>query len=82
MVDDTDGIPDLVFMWVNDALTENEMYYRVAWAIDSNGDVCGTCWSSTKWTPDKGWFSSSATLGLTTEGAGLALADLNNNGYL
>jgi len=82
MVDDTEGKPDLVFMWLNDALTENEMYYRVAWNVDGNGNVCGTCWSAVKWTPGKGWFSSSATIGTTSEGAGMAIADLNNNGYL
>ncbi len=79
MVDDSTGKPDLVFSWVDDPPGNNQVYYKVAWNTDTSGNPGS--WSGPKWTPGKG-FGSYVGIGFQTQGTGVAVADINNNGFL
>ncbi|AKT38553.1 FG-GAP repeat domain-containing protein [Chondromyces crocatus] len=63
------GRPDLVVLHIDNPVGENHGYYRVGWDVDGAGTVAS--WSNVK--PIPGWF------GAETQGAGLAIADLDRN---
>ncbi|RLC77027.1 MAG: hypothetical protein DRI61_12250, partial [Chloroflexi bacterium] len=71
------GRPDLVVAWIDDPEGANTAYYRIGWDLDSQGAVQG--WSSY----DK---SSTYTISVDgnfyNQGAGLDIADINNDGKL
>ena len=61
------GRLDLVVLHIDNPGGENHGYYRIGWDLDASGNARG--WSDVK--PIPGWF------GAETQGAGIALADLN-----
>src|ERR1700730_7764607 len=66
------GKPDLVVLAVDAATQPNRAAYRLGRDLDTMGAVNG--WSG--WLPVPGWSSND------TQGAGIALADVNGNGRL
>jgi hypothetical protein len=67
------GMPDLVVMHIDNPGGANQAYYRIGWNLDGAGNVTGN------WTPPipiPGWF------GNDTQGAGIAVADMDNDGSL
>jgi hypothetical protein len=67
---DGNGRPELVIFHIDDAAGANAGHYRVGWDADSTGNV--RQWSDV--IPVSGWFGDS------TQGAGIAIADLDGNG--
>ena len=65
------GKPDLIVFHIDDPEGENKGYYRIGRDLDVNGNVTGG-WSEFVRVP--GWF------GAETQGAGIAIADVNGNG--
>ncbi len=66
---DGNGIPDLVFMAIDNPEKANSFWYMIAWNIRPDGSPTG--WSETYHSPSIGWNNA---------GGGLAIADLNGNG--
>ncbi|HYF92236.1 MAG TPA: FG-GAP-like repeat-containing protein [Symbiobacteriaceae bacterium] len=66
------GRPDLVVFKLDNPNGENRGYYRVLWDLDSDGKVLPSNW--TEWIPVPGWW------GAESMGAGIALADISQNG--
>jgi Astacin (Peptidase family M12A)/FG-GAP-like repeat len=67
------GMPDLVVMHIDNPGGANQAYYRIGWNINNLGVATGG------WTPPipiPGWF------GNETQGAGVVVADMNNDGFL
>ncbi len=64
------GKPDLILMAVNDLDGANSLTFMIGWDLDANGKVTGGYSQHT----------TDAILGDRTEGAGLAIADLDGNG--
>ena len=62
--------PELVLAWVDDPAGNHNAYYRVRWDLKANGQF--TSCSSKQQIP--GW------VGLNTQGADLAMLDVNGNG--
>jgi hypothetical protein len=60
----------LIIFHVDNPAGENKGYYRIGWNLDANGNV--ERWSGFK--PVQGWFGSE------TQGASIAITDLNGNG--
>jgi hypothetical protein len=65
------GRPDLVVFHVDNPGGDNHGYYRIGWNLDTSGNVTSG-WTAPKPVPD--WF------GHESQGAGIAVADLNGNG--
>ena len=70
---DHDGNPDLVIFMIDNPPGQNAAYYRIGRKLDADGNVTGG-W--TPWTPVPNWFS------WENQGAGIAIADLDNSGLL
>jgi hypothetical protein len=66
-----DGRPELIVFQIDSPVGQNQGYYRVGWSLDEAGNVTGG-WSPWIAVPD--WFS------WENQGAGIAVADLDNNG--
>ncbi len=66
------GLVDLLVFHVDNPGGENHGYYRIGWNLNTAGDPAGG-WSPVKAVP--GWFGSE------DQGAGVALADINGNGW-
>jgi subtilisin family serine protease len=64
------GRADLLVFHIDNPGGENHGYYRIGWNLDNSG--VPQSWSPIKAVP--GWF------GAEDQGAGVALADINNNG--
>ena len=65
------GVLDLVMLHVDDPSGPNQAYYRVGFDLDQDGNVAG------------GWtelFEITGNLASDTDGAGIAVLDLNGNG--
>lgn len=62
---------DLIVFMIDNPFGTNEGLYKIGRKLDSNGNVTGG-W--TNWIPVPGWFSSE------NQGAGVAVADLENSG--
>jgi hypothetical protein len=69
---DGNGRPELVIFHIDAAAGANAGFYRVGWDLGANGLV--RAWSDIISVP--GWFGDS------TQGAGMAIADLDGNGQL
>ena len=67
------GTPDLIVLAVDSGQQPNRGAYRIGRDVGPDGNVTGA-WSP--WTAIPDWFSND------TQGAGVALADLNGNGKL
>jgi hypothetical protein len=67
------GVPDLLILAVDSGQQPNRAAYRIGRDLDADGNVTGG-WSAWMQIPD--WFS------LDTQGAGIAVGDLNGNGKL
>jgi hypothetical protein len=67
------GMPDLVVMHIDNPGGPNRGYYRIGWNVNGSGVVTGG-WTSP--IPIPGWF------GNETQGAGIAVADVDNDGFL
>jgi hypothetical protein len=68
---DQDGQPELIVFMVDNPPGKNEGYYRIGKKLDAEGKVTGG-WSP--WIPVPDWFS------WENQGAGVAVADLENTG--
>lgn len=68
---DGDGRPELIVFMIDNPVGKNQGYYRVGKKLDADGNVTGG-WSP--WTQVPDWFS------WENQGAGVALADLDNVG--
>jgi hypothetical protein len=68
---DQDGQPELIVFMVDNPPGKNEGYYRIGKKLDADGKVTGG-WSP--WIPVPDWFS------WENQGAGVAVADLENTG--
>ncbi len=66
------GRPDLVVFHLDNPGGDNHGYYRIGWNLNLAGDVTGG-WGPITAVP--GWF------GWESQGAGIALTDLNGNGH-
>jgi hypothetical protein len=68
------GIPDLIIFHIDNPDGGNSGYYRVGWDLKPNGEV--SSWDAHLSDPIKvpGWF------GDETQGGGIAIADINQNG--
>jgi hypothetical protein len=68
---DRNGIPDLVLMSYDDPSGPNSFVYKIGWNLNSNGDPTS-------------WSSNIVVSGVSdlAQGAGLAIADIDNNGIL
>lgn len=67
------GMPDLVVFYIDNPEGENKGYYRIGWDLDASGNVTGD-WSQPIEVP--GWF------GTETQGAGIAIGDIDGDGTL
>jgi hypothetical protein len=68
---DGDGNPELIVLMVDNPPGQNRGLYRIGRKLDANANVTGG-W--TPWIDVPDWFS------WETQGVGIAIADLNNNG--
>lgn len=68
---DKDGRPELIVFMIDNPDAINKAYYRIGRSLDANGNVTGG-WSEWKEVPE--WFS------WENQGAGVAVADLENKG--
>ena len=66
---DDNGVPDLVFMAVDNPERANSFWYMIAWNIRSDGSP--SSWSGIVKSPE---------IGYENVGGGLAIGDINNNG--
>jgi len=68
------GMPDLIIFHIDNPEGQDTGYYRVGWDLKPNGEA--SYWDVHLSDPIKvpGWF------GKETQGGGIAVADLNNNG--
>ena len=69
---DGSGQPDLVVFMIDSPSGENQGFYRIGRNLDAAGTVTGA-WSN--WIPIPNWGS------FENQGAGIALADLDNSGH-
>ena len=70
---DKDGRPELIVFMIDNPPGNNQGFYRIGKKLDANGNVTGG-WSEWKQVPN--WFS------WENQGAGVAVADLENKGVL
>lgn len=69
---DPAGRPDVVFMNVDIGSSENQISYRIGWNINTDGSI-------SLWSPK---IDLGGAGGQDTDGGGIALGDLDNNGNL
>ncbi|PSB26698.1 galactose oxidase-like domain-containing protein [Stenomitos frigidus] len=68
-----DGQPELIVFMIDNPPQLNQGFYKIGQKLDANGNVTGG-WSD--WIPVPDWFS------WENQGAGVTIADLENNGVL
>lgn len=66
---DGNGVPDIVFMAIDNAAGANTFQYRIGWNVQA--DKKPLRWSNTITSPEIGW---------DTQGGGVAVVDINRNG--
>ncbi len=67
------GVPDLLFVYVDNPSGQDAIWYRIGWDLSANGTV-------SSWAPARRYLGGFS--GDNTAGAGCALRDLDGNGVL